>query len=241
VAALEAMWGSPFVEAHERIGSTNERASELAREGAPAGTVVVAEEQTEGRGRRGASWESPPGVGLWMSVLVGGQERAAQLPLLVGLACAEGIEAHVAGIRVAIKWPNDLLVGGLKVGGILCEVAENRVVVGFGINVTTPPGGFPETLSGVATSLDEHGAKAVSRSHLAGSILAHLDIILGREAPFPTVLPELERRDALLGRRVETERGGVGLACGIDPSGALVVERSDGSRVRVISGSVRPA
>lgn len=238
-ADLARMWGVPRVEAHAVLGSTNDRVAQLAREGAPAGTVVVAEEQTEGRGRRGTTWQSPPGSGLWMSTLIGGHDALSPLPLLVGLACAEGIEACVGRLGVAIKWPNDLLIDGLKVGGILCESVESGVVAGIGINVAAPVGGFPESLSGIATSLGMHVDDTVVRSMLAKGVLAALRRLLAEESPFSSALPALQRRDALVGRPVHTEHAGDCTARGIDASGALIVERVDGSRVLVTSGSVR--
>lgn len=238
-ADLARMWGVPTVEAHARIGSTNDRLAQLASEGASAGTVVVADEQTEGRGRRGTTWQSPPGSGLWISTLIDGHDAVPQLPLLVGLACAEGIEACVGRLGITIKWPNDLLIGGLKLGGILCESVESGVVAGIGINVAAPAGGFPESLSGIATSLGMHVDNTVVRRMLAAEVLAALRRLLCEESPFSSALPALERRDALVGHRVHTEHAGDGTACGIDASGALIVERADGSRVLVTSGSVR--
>lgn len=238
LAALAALWEAPLVEAYDRIGSTSERALELARAGALPGTVVVANQQTAGRGRRGATWESPARSGLWMSVLLSRRHYSIHLPLLVGLACAEGIEAYVPRVHVDIKWPNDLLVGRLKLGGVLCESEGESVVVGIGINVRTPLGGFSDALAGVATSLEMVNGKELSRTELGAHILDRLRQVLRREAPFRAAFAELERRDALAGHRVRTEHQGVGLAVGIDPSGALVLERRDGTRVQVTSGSV---
>lgn len=229
----------PLVDTHESVGSTNDRAAELARDGAPAWTVVVANEQTAGRGRRGDSWFSPPGSGLWMSVLLGDRRALPQLPLLVGLACAEAIEKHLDGVRIGLKWPNDLFLAGRKVGGVLCERAEETVVAGIGINLRTPGGGFEAALSMIAISLEAESGKTLLRSALAGTILRSLREILVGEGAFASALPRLEARDVLSGRGVMAERCGPGIARGIDASGALVVERPDTTRVRVISGSVR--
>ncbi|HET9949901.1 MAG TPA: biotin--[acetyl-CoA-carboxylase] ligase [Longimicrobiales bacterium] len=251
VSVWRALWGVAHVEAWERIGSTNDRALELLESAARGGkdaaaargaVVVLAEEQTAGRGRRGARWHSAPGAGLWMSVGLRGT-AAAHLPLRVGLAAAQALEAVAPGARVGIKWPNDLVIGGRKVGGVLCESAPGGVVAGVGINLAAPPGGWPEGVEGLATSLQDEGFKPVRRSDLAGRIsrgVARLADDLG--AP----LGEAERaalaaRDVLAGREVVTEEHGRGTARGIDPEGALLLERPDGSCVRVLAGSVRLA
>ncbi len=245
VATLRELWGVPTVEAYERLSSTNDRAKELAAEPGHTFAVVVANQQTAGRGRRGASWHSPPGSGLWMSVVLP-SAPALHLPLLVGLAAAQaidGLEPTERSVRVGIEWPNDLVVGSRKLGGILCEGAGDAAVAGIGINVRTPAGGFPEELTGRATSLEEQGAKAMSHNTLCGLIVSALERLLARPSPRlePEVLADLRARDALADRPVLTEEHGPGTARGIEADGALVLERPDGSRVRVLAGSVRPA
>lgn len=236
---LAASWLTPRVETWASIPSTNDRAAELVREEAAPWTIVVADEQTAGRGRRGAEWHSPAGCGLWMSVVLAHGLAPEGLPLVVGTACAEAIRSRAPEIAVGIKWPNDLLVGGRKVGGILCERIDDSVVAGIGINVSTPPGGFPAEVRSRATSLEVSGPRELSRSDLAGSIVAALRLRLTRSDPFGEVYDDLVAADALRGRRIRTEQAGAGTARGIDTSGALLLERDDGSRVRVISGSVR--
>lgn len=247
---LAALWSVPLVEAHESIGSTNDRASELARSGAARGSVVVAEEQTAGRGRRGSRWQSGAGAGLWMSVVLDPEDARAHLPLLVGVACAEAIEAITGqpsaggagdrdAFRVAVKWPNDLLVEGRKVGGILCEAAPAGVVVGVGINVAVPAGGFAAELAGSAVALEMMYRKPLRRSELAGAITRRLLERLQRDGGFGEVRTALEARDALRDRPVVTEQAGAGVARGFDKAGSLVLERPDGSRVPVTAGSVR--
>lgn len=251
-------WDIPALEVHARIGSTNDRALELAAEGRGSFTVVLAQEQTSGRGRRGASWHSPAGSGLWMSAVLPGPGPASHLPLLVGLAVAEAVEraAGWAGssapaaadpgasgaARLGIKWPNDLFVGSRKVGGILCESVADTVVAGIGLNVRSPAGGFPDGLDGLATTLEDEGVKSLSFSVLAGDIVRSLKERCERPtaALSAEALAGLRARDVLVGRAVRTEERGPGTAVGLDPDGALVLERADGSRVRVASGSVRP-
>jgi BirA family biotin operon repressor/biotin-[acetyl-CoA-carboxylase] ligase len=234
---LARSWDVPFVEAYASIGSTNDRAIELAAEGAPAWTVVVADEQIAGRGRRGSGWISASGSGLWMSVLLRDRDSIPVLPLLVGLACAEAIES-VQDVRVGIKWPNDLFIGSRKVGGILCEAADSTVVAGVGINVSALPEGFPSDIAAIATSLDAGGSEPPSRSALARAVLSRLRVILDKEDPYAAAHGAIRDRDALSARDVRTDQAGMGRAMGIDEGGALLMERPDGSRVRIISGSV---
>lgn len=238
---LAADWGVPHVDTWDAITSTNDRAIALAREGAPHRTVVVADQQTAGRGRRGAEWLSPARSGLWMSVVLRREAVGGPLPLVVGVACVEAIRTCAPNVAVGIKWPNDLLTGGRKVGGILCEAADGAVVAGIGVNVTTPEGGFAEGVQSVATSLEANGSGPLVRRALAGAIVRALTECLESDDPFAAARATLVEADALFGRRIETEQAGPGWARGIDDTGALVLEREDGSRVRVISGSVRLA
>ncbi len=244
VGVWRELWAVPAVEAYARIGSTNDRAHELVAEQCRAFTVIVADEQTEGRGRRAARWHSPMGAGLWMSVVLpcSGTATAPHAPLLVGLAVAEAIEAGVEKVRVGIEWPNDLMIGGRKVGGVLCESETGVVVAGIGINVRTPSGGFPLAIAQRATSLEAEGANMLSHSTLTRLIVAALKRRLGTDTANlgQDVLAELEARDVLTARAVHTEEHGRGTARGIDADGALILERADGSRVRVLAGSVRP-
>lgn len=245
--ALARGWGVPSVEVHGRIGSTSDRAVELVADGAASWTVVVADEQTRGRGRRGTTWQSPAGAGLWMSVVLRqdvldgevrpGRTRSGGLPLLIGLGCAEGIESLLPKIAIGLKWPNDLLVGGSKVGGILCEAVDDAVVAGIGINVADAPD--IEGVGLAATALEIEGGTPLERDDLAQAILRRLRRRLGEGSDFREALPEIRRRDVLEGRAVETEQEGPGRASGIDASGALTLIRDDGTEVRVVAGSVR--
>lgn len=255
VAAWADAWGVAEVEAWATVASTNDRLLERARTGAPSWSVTLADEQTRGRGRRGATWRSAPGTGLLMSVLVRDVPVDGPLPLVVGVACAEAVESVAPELAVGLKWPNDLLVAGRKVGGILCEGAHGGFVIGIGINVARAPESLVDP-SGVqgpradapdrdgppplpATALEVEADKALSRSDLAGAVLGRLRAALSTAAPFAAARGELERRDVLRGRRVETEEAGTGRASGIAASGALILTRDDGTRVHVVSGGVR--
>ena len=243
VTLLRSRWDVPVLEAYGQIGSTNGRAAELAASGCGPYAVVVAEEQSAGRGRRGATWSSPRGCGLWMSVVLPASVSSGlpYLPLLVGLATAAAIEEATSGVEVKIKWPNDLWVGGRKVAGVLCESSGAAVVAGIGINVTPPDGGFPDDLDIIATSLQIVGANSLTRSVLASRVITELkQHVEGLSSVLPSeALADLGRRDALVGCAIDTDQSGEGIARGIAEDGALVLERPDGSRVLVVAGSVR--
>ena len=236
------LWGSPLVEAHDTLGSTNDRARWLAREGAEAYTVVVANEQTAGRGRSGSPWHSAPGAGLWMSTLLPlPGAPPPYLPLLVGLAAAAALEDACPAVRVGLKWPNDLEIHGRKVGGILCEHAHGPVVAGIGLNVSQKVEDFPQDLAERAVSLEMAGGRRISVGTLATALLRELR---ARCAANGGSLPddaraELAARDVLLDRPVHTQQSGEGVARGIDADGALLVEQEGGRRVRVVAGTVR--
>lgn len=232
VDELAGKWRVPRVDAWRTLASTNDHLVRLARDGAPAWTVVVADEQTEGRGRRGRAWISGDGAGLWMSVLVPVSGRRP-LPLVVGLACAEAIESLAPEVEVGIKWPNDLQIRGRKVGGILCEGVAGNTVVGVGINVSEAPADPP------ATALEVEAGKALARNELAGAVLGGVRAEVAERESFGALVPRLERRDILRGRAVESEAEGWGVASGIDASGALLLTRGDGPPIRVVAGSVR--
>lgn len=151
---LRARLGESYaLEYHQEIASTNDRALALAREGAPAGTLVVAEYQTAGRGQRGASWVAPPESSVLMSLLlrVPAPQPPAHLAIVSGLGAAAGLD--FLGAPVKIKWPNDLMLADCKVAGILVETVEQAVVLGIGINCSTPTEAFPDAWGGRAQSL----------------------------------------------------------------------------------------
>ena len=235
-------WGVPRVEIYASVGSTNDRALALATDGGNGFAVVIADEQTRGRGRRGAAWHSPAGAGLWMSVVLPWKETASHVTLLVGLAVAEAIELAAPGVRVGIKWPNDVWIGGRKVGGILCESTGGGVVAGIGLNLlAAATEGLPLDLIDRVTSLQVESGKALSRSVLVGFIVRALRSRLAAGSGLDgTTLRELSARDVLARCAVATDEHGPGIALGIGADGALLLERPGGSRVRVMAGSVRP-
>lgn len=245
VGVWARVWKAAAVEAHDVLGSTNDRLRELAAGGAPPWTVVVAEAQTRGRGRGGAVWHSPAGAGLWMSVLLPCEEPVpAPLPLAVGVAAARAAEEAAPGVRVGIKWPNDLEVAGRKLGGILCEHGHGWVVAGVGVNVVAVDEAVPREVAQRATSLEAASGARVSVGALATALLHHLRAVRcgGRGSQLgPDLHQELARRDVLRGNGVWTTQAGPGTARGIAADGALLLQTPAGHEVRVVSGSVRLA
>jgi len=233
------------------VGSTNDIAAALAASGAAEGTAVVADQQTAGRGRRGHTWFSPPGSGLYVSVVLrpGGADDAARaitlLTLTAGVAVAEGVRA-ASGLPAAIKWPNDLLVERRKLAGILAEAVASphgvqAVVLGYGINVRTSA--YPPELASRATSIEAELGRPVDRGLVLAETLAALaaryaDLAAGRF-------------DAILGAwraMAPSSRGATvewatpdgprrGRTDGIDDDGALLV-RTDAGLERIIAGEL---
>jgi len=243
VGVWEALWKVPRFEAWRAVGSTNDRARVLAAAGAPPFTVVVAEEQTAGRGRVGRRWDSPPGMGLWMSVVLRAPAAEARrlAPLLVGLAACRAFERSVPELRATLKWPNDVFLGDRKAAGVLCEgCGADALVVGIGVNVRQRMIDFPAEIRGTAVSLEMAAGSPVARSALAGALIHELRTLLSR-APMRlegAVAHEIARRDALRGQEVQLEGGSEGVAQGIDAAGRLLVRVSATELRPVVAGSV---
>jgi BirA family biotin operon repressor/biotin-[acetyl-CoA-carboxylase] ligase len=208
--------GTPRIH-HRRTGSTNERARELAWSGAPHGTLVTAAEQTAGRGRQGRTWTAPPGSSILASLVVRDPPRL--LPLAAGVAVAE-----VVGPEARVKWPNDVLVDGRKLAGILVEGRPQELwaVLGVGLNVAVSEDEFPPELRDRAGTMGL-GLDAVEPT--LSRLLARLEQWL--EAPTEDVLEALRDRDALAGRPVQWA-GGEGEGAGIDSEGRLIVNTAEG-------------
>jgi BirA family biotin operon repressor/biotin-[acetyl-CoA-carboxylase] ligase len=210
-----------------RLDSTNTRARELAVAGAPHGTLVTAAEQKSGRGRQGRTWTAPAGRALLCSLVI--REPPRLLPLAAGVAVAD-----VAGDEARLKWPNDVLINGRKVAGILVEgrPQERWAVVGIGLNVAVRADDFPVELRATAGTLGL-SPEAVEPT------LERLLEALGRwlDAAEPEVLVGVQGRDALRGRRVRWAAG-EGVADGIDDDGRLVVVTRESARVTLDAGEV---
>jgi BirA family transcriptional regulator, biotin operon repressor / biotin---[acetyl-CoA-carboxylase] ligase len=231
------MIGRPRV--HYRVtDSTNERAKELALQGAPHGTIVTADEQTAGRGRQGRTWVAPPGSALLMSVLLRDLGKAqAHLPLAAALAVCEACE-RAAPVSCRIKWPNDVWIEGRKVAGILIEgrPQEGWAVLGVGVNVSTHGDDFPPDLRDIATSIA--AATEDANAPASGSLVLYLTQALdARLADRPkAIVASWRARDALEGQKVQWQSG-EGVAEGINEDGALIVRTTSG-RVFLDAGEV---
>ncbi len=218
---------------HRRTDSTNTRARELAAAGAPHGTVVTAAEQTAGRGRQGRAWTAPAGKALLYSAVVRPLgERHLLLPLAVPLAVCAAAEELEAGLRCGVKWPNDVLVDGRKLAGVLIEARprDGWAVVGVGLNLAIAPDEFPPELREGATSLG-----GASPTAAAAALSRHLAEWVGADSS--SVLEAWRQRDALRGREVAWD-GGSGVADGVDDRGYLLVVAPDGNRVALGAGEV---
>ena len=220
------MLGTPRL--HLRVtSSTNDRARDVAAAGAPHGALVTAAQQTAGRGRQGRTWSAPPGSALLMSLVL--RDAPALLPLIAAVAVAEA-----CGDAARIKWPNDVLLDGRKVAGILAEGRPNEgwSVLGIGVNVAVAPQDLPPELHATAATL------ARPRSDVE-PFLQELLAALGRALALDTaaLLDAWRARDALAGRAV-TWAAGTGTARGIDGEGRLVVELPDGGRTSLAAGEV---
>jgi len=232
-----------------KTDSTNRVAMELGYAGEPEGAVVLAEEQTAGRGRAGRTWHSERGAGLYVTLLLRPKLSPVQAPLLTMLA---GLSAHTAvlaqtGLAAELKWPNDLLIGGKKICGILTEMhaepsAVRFVIVGIGINVNQEK--FPGELAATATSLRRETGRSYSRLELLVKLLAQFETdynrFLREGAPYVVERFELISSFAR-GRRVRVETGTetyLGTTDGLSAEGLLIVKRDSGVSGAVIAGDV---
>ncbi|HHY42709.1 MAG TPA: biotin--[acetyl-CoA-carboxylase] ligase [Thermoanaerobacterales bacterium] len=227
--------------------STNDDAKKIAQEGAQSGTLVIAEKQQGGRGRMGRSWDSPAG-GLWLSIVLRPELSpvdAPKLTIMSAVAVAEAI-VQATGICAKIKWPNDILIDGKKVCGILTEMsaemdAVNYVVIGIGINVNNDD--FPDELKDKSTSLRQIKGEQISRIKVLTALLENLEqyYIEAENEGFEKIFEKWRALCVNLGRKVKIIGkidGFEGTAIDIDASGALLVKTLDGQIKKVVSGDV---
>lgn len=232
----------------EKVNSTNELAKELAQKGAVQGTVVIAEEQTGGKGRMGRVWYSPPGQGLWFSLILRPEISpvdASKLTLMSAVAVAKTIR-EITGIHAGIKWPNDVLIDHRKVCGILIEMSAeidkiNYIVVGVGVNVSLSK--IPSELEGVAISLAQQEHLKVTRAQLLAALLNNMDNLYTEflAGKFSEILTAWKGMSVTLNRRVRVMSGSEmeeGIAFDLDDDGALILMKNDGSVKRILSGDV---
>jgi BirA family biotin operon repressor/biotin-[acetyl-CoA-carboxylase] ligase len=237
----------------ESVSSTNDAARALALAGAAHGTAVVAREQTRGRGTKGRTWHSPPGLGLYASFIIRGPGDGPLpsphlLPLAAGLASADAILAE-AGIEVRLKWPNDLVHDGKKLGGILSEgvagaAGGDFAVVGVGINIGHGPADFPEDIRSSSASLRTIGGREATVESLFGGLCRALDcwynaLVRGEKE---AVVREFEARLAFprgSSIRIATAGGTfTGICRGLDEEGRLVVERAGAAGLIVLDSAL---
>ena len=240
----------PHFDFFPTIDSTNDRLRALARAGAPEGTVLVADHQTGGHGRRGRSFHSPEGVGIYMSILLRPQCAPTELLHLTcaaAVAMCEAVEA-VAGFRPGIKWTNDLVYGQRKLGGILTELGLSPrgtvdwAIIGIGINCCQQCSDFPEDLQSMAGSLDMVTGRHTDPARLAAAMLSALHRMDGRLLTQKAAILDAYRTGCVtLGKDISVVRGDDirhGKALRVDDEGALVVSYPDGTVQTVNSGEV---
>jgi BirA family biotin operon repressor/biotin-[acetyl-CoA-carboxylase] ligase len=233
---------------YESIDSTNIRAKEIALE-APEGTVIIAEEQTEGIGRLGRTWLSPKGKGIWMSIILKPQvepENVSKITLLG--AAAVNLALYQMAIVSKIKWPNDIIIDEKKVGGILTEMSMeshrvNYVVMGIGINVNLDQDEFPEELENKATSLKIAVKKYVDKDILVSYILNHFEELYEefKTGSISKTVEICRMNSVLLGKEVQIIKGKetrIGQALDINSEGELLVQFKDGVIENIFSGEV---
>lgn len=238
------------IQVFEQTTSTNDVVEKLARDGVKEGVVVFAESQTKGRGRLGRVWQSPTRKGLWFSVLLRPKLRpqeATQLTVISSTALRRAIKT-VTGLTADIKWPNDLLIGGKKVVGILTEMSAEvdrvrHIIIGIGVDVNQDANEFPAELRKIATSLKLEAGEEICRAELATEILRELDVDYARigAGKFSEVADEWEAACVTIGKNVTVHTGVLkfrGRAEALDDDGALLVRTEHGLLERVIGGDV---
>jgi len=234
------------------LDSTNTHAMRLARTGAPEGSIVIADAQSSGKGRLGRSWVSPPAVNLYLSVILRPPVPTAfapQVNLLAAVAVADTVR-QICQLTPTIKWPNDILVAGKKVCGILAEMHTEAgvlrsVVLGIGVNINTPLNAFPENLQDKASSLMLASSHVVDRIAFTATLLTHLEklYVLWLQKGFPALRAAWEGYAAeLIGKRITVaapEGTIAGMVLGLDTDGALLLGKGqDGRPYRLLAGDV---
>ena len=238
------------IQVFERTTSTNDVVEKLARDGVKEGAVVFAEAQTKGRGRLGRVWQSPTRRGLWFSVLLRPDLRpqeTTQLTVISATALRRAIKT-ITGLSVEIKWPNDVLLGGKKIAGILTEMSAEvdrvrHIIIGIGVDVNQDANEFAGELRQTATSLKLAAGGEICRAELATEILRELDADYARvrAGKFPEIADEWEAACVTIGKNVTVhvgERKFRGRAEALDDDGALLVRTEHGHLERIIGGDV---
>lgn len=215
---------------YKEVASTNIEAKNTPD--AKNGTLFTADAQTAGRGRLGRGWASPPGCGIWMSLLLTpdiAPERIPEITLVAGMAVCRAI-----GAPAMIKWPNDIVIGSKKICGILTEYSGGRVICGIGINVNTRS--FPQELEHIATSLYLETGHETDRAALAAGVMNSFEPLYDRflSSGFAVLADEYRSRCVTIGREVTVTGAGDtvrGIASGITPDGGLVIDTDHGQKI----------
>lgn len=249
LSSIPGSWAGREILYLDEVDSTNTAAKKAAENGAVHGTLVVSERQTGGKGRRGRAWDSPRGTGIFMTLILRpnmAPVHASMLTLVAALAVADGIR-ECTGAESLIKWPNDIVMSGKKVCGILTEMSAdpdciNYVAVGIGINVNMEE--FPEEIRGVAASIFTETGKKTKRSLLISAVMAAFERyyeVFMKTTDMSGLLEDYNGKLANCGRTVRVlDPAGEysGTAIGIDREGELLVEMEDTTVRRVLSGEV---
>ena len=234
---------------YDTVGSTNTVALELA-EGTNEGAVVISDSQERGRGRLGRSWVSPPGLNIYMSIILRPRitpDQVTLITLLSAVACAHAMR-KTTGLAIAVKWPNDLMVADKKLGGILTEIKTTTkevvcAVIGIGINVNMQAGDFPEEIRVSATSVKNETGQSFLRERIVSEILNETDrwYRVLNSGQKQEIISEWQRLTSTLGRQVLVTAGQekyTGLAEAIDDGGILLIRLPTGEIKRISSGDL---
>ncbi|MCF8068216.1 MAG: biotin--[acetyl-CoA-carboxylase] ligase [Desulfobacterales bacterium] len=234
----------------DKTDSTNTRAKDLAANGAGEGTIVLAEEQGAGRGRKGRKWFSPPGDSIYASLILRPAISPGEAPVITLLTAVVAAETllSMTDLNPRIKWPNDILINGKKISGILTEISTDMdavdfVVVGIGLNVNTPLSSFPDEIKDIATSILAETGEHLSRTDIIREFLKqyeHFYSIFTKEGFGPIIKRWKELAD-IIGKRISVDmisKKHIGTVIDVDNTGVLIMEDDEGRDQRIISGDV---
>ena len=247
---LTTKWLGRIIYFHDAVESTNLLAIELAQQGAPEGTVVLADQQLDGRGRGSRSWHSPAGVGIYCSIVLRPKTAAAKaqfITLMAGVSIVKAI-ARCTGLSPRVKWPNDVLINERKVAGILLESRMSgrqidHSVIGFGINVNNGSADLPEDIRVKASSLLMELRKPVDRGTLLIDIFSELERLyhVFQDEDFPIILEQWRQSSSTLGQKVriwQKDEATEGIAVDLSEDGGLVVRLEGGKQTVIHAGDV---